>query len=108
MSGGPLIHERTGRVAGVLSFGLPNAGKVKDVVYAMPIADVAAGLAPTAPQGGVRCFSGAPWGQSPHPAGRRRGGGPTLASRRQTPLYTRRIPSLRQTRPWSLRLARIR
>ncbi len=48
MSGGPLIHETSGRVAGILSFGLPNAGKVKDVVYAMPIAGAVAGLAATA------------------------------------------------------------
>lgn len=44
MSGGPLVCEATGAAVGVLSFGLPNVGKVKDVVYAMPIADVAAAL----------------------------------------------------------------
>jgi len=44
MSGGPLVHEETSAVVGVLSFGLPNAGKVKDVIYAMPIADIAADL----------------------------------------------------------------
>ncbi|MBT3267372.1 hypothetical protein HN371_09485 [Candidatus Poribacteria bacterium] len=44
MSGGPLVHEATGRAVGVLSFGLPNEGKVKDVVYAMPMAAVATAL----------------------------------------------------------------
>jgi hypothetical protein len=44
MSGGPLVHEPTGTVAGLLSFGLPNAGKVKDVVYAMPATDITSAL----------------------------------------------------------------
>ncbi len=44
MSGGPLVHEATGRAVGVLSFGLPNEGAAKDVVYAMPMTDVVPAL----------------------------------------------------------------
>ena len=49
MSGGPLIHSASGHVAGILSFGLPNVGKVKDVVYAMPVAEAIAGLTEAPP-----------------------------------------------------------